>query len=304
MATSVHDHIRLRVALAALTLMAVSACDKQEPGDRGQVPPATSLAAGKPAVEAESLPAPVPPPHYRRRFIPGFPAVKALRDSLGRAGFDQVLRINRIDRDHVRRDDSLILPDGLLDAGTLNDTLFASPFPRGLAAASRLPKLVVISIRVQAFAAYDRGRLVRWGPVSTGRKEMPTPVGLHHVNWKDKERTSTVNEEWLLKWCLNIDSLNGVSLHQYALPGWPASHSCVRLGEEDACWLYDWTDDWTLSPDGLAILQPGTPVLIFGEWKGRRPWKDLCENPEATTISATEIEAALAGQEPVAGPSR
>jgi hypothetical protein len=295
------EHVRLCFAFAALIVMVVPACDRQDPGDRGQAGPATSLEAAKTAVEAESAPEPTPVPslQYRGRFIPGFPTVKVLRDSLGKAGFQQVLKINRIDRDHVRRGESLILPGGLLEAGTLDDPLFASPFPRTLAAAAPLPKLVVISIRVQAFAAYDRGRLVRWGPTSTGRKQMPTPVGLYDVNWKDEERTSTVNEEWQLKWCLNIDNLLGVSLHEYALPGWPASHSCVRLAQEDARWLYDWAEQWTLSADGLTILQPGTPVLIFGEyrWKGRPPWKDLYETPEATTVSATEIEAALAEKE-------
>jgi hypothetical protein len=259
-------------------------------------------------VEAEPAPEPAPITtlRYRRRFIPGFSTVKVLRDSLGKAGFQQVLKINRIDRDHVRRGESLILPGGLLDAGALEDTLFASPFPRGLSASVPPPKLVVISIRVQAFAAYDRGRLVRWGPTSTGRKQMPTPVGLYHVNWKDEERTSTVNEEWQLKWCLNVDNLLGISLHQYALPGWPASHSCVRLEQEDAHWLYGWAEEWTLSTDGLTIVQPGTPVLIFGEylWKGRPPWKNLCENPEAASVSAAEIEAALVGNALAAARSR
>ena len=72
----------------------------------------------------------------------------------------------------------------------------------------------------------------------------------------------------------------------------------MRLGEVDARWLYDWAEEWTVSADGLTILQPGTPVLIFGEygWKGRPPWKDLCVAPEATTVSVTEIEAALVGK--------
>ncbi|MFH1143409.1 MAG: L,D-transpeptidase [Candidatus Eisenbacteria bacterium] len=217
-----------------------------------------------------------------------------MRDSLGLAGFRQVLKFNRIDQDHVRRDDFLIIPSGLREAGALPDSLFGSPFPRALAAAESLRKLVIVSIRVQAFAAYDHGWLIRWGPASTGRKATPTPAGLYHVNWKDEERASTINEEWLLKWCLNIDNLLGVSLHEYALPGWPASHSCVRLGHEDAQWLYDWAEQWKLSADGLAIVEPGTPVLVFGEYPwGRPPWKRLNEDPEATTVSAGEIAAAL-----------
>jgi len=37
-----------------------------------------------------------------------------------------------------------------------------------------------------------------------------------------------------------------VSFHKFDLPGYPASHGCVRLPEEDAKWIYDWADHWTL----------------------------------------------------------
>ena len=53
-----------------------------------------------------------------------------------------------------------------------------------------VPELPTVT-RVQAFAAYDSGALVRWGPTSTGRREMPTPARLFHTNWKARQRTST-----------------------------------------------------------------------------------------------------------------
>jgi hypothetical protein len=43
------------------------------------------------------------------------------------------------------------------------------------ACASR-SKLLVVDQRGQAFAAYEHGSLVRWGPVSSGRAPMATPA--------------------------------------------------------------------------------------------------------------------------------
>ena len=236
---------------------------------------------------------------------------------MGEGGFHQFLKVNRLDLQHVRKGDSLIVPVRAMDrsprgdgpsivpagqmgttvatASPVGDSLYFAPFPQSLAGLGDQPKHLLISIRVQAYAAYEGGRLVRWGPTSTGRKETPTPARLYHVNWKDKDRISTVNEEWHLTWVVNLDNLLGVSIHQYELPGRPASHSCVRLLEEDARWLYGWAEQWTLSPDGSTVLAPGTPVLVFGAYAyGKRPpWKRLPEDPMADFVPVEEIETAL-----------
>jgi L,D-transpeptidase catalytic domain len=213
----------------------------------------------------------------------------ALKDSLGAMRFALLLRVNRVDLAHVRDGDSLVVPSEF-------DPAALSPFPAAVRAADSLRKLLVVSARVQAFAVYDSGRLVRWGPTSTGREEKPTTPGLYRTNWKQRARTSTFNDEWRLEWYVNLDSRLGISLHQYELPGRPASHSCVRLLEEDAQWLYDWAEGWSLSPDGRTVLRPGSPVIVmdafaFGQ---PRPWRLLPADPQATDVSATEITAAIA----------
>ena len=171
-----------------------------------------------------------------------------------------------------------------------------SPFPDTLPAAGLPPKLLVVSARVQAFGAYEAGRLVRWGPTSTGRQEKATPPGLYHANWRQRTRASTFNDEWVLHWYVNLSNFDGISLHQYELPGRPASHSCVRLLEDDAEWLYRWVDTWKLVPgDRRKVLVQGTPVAVLDEYAfgRRRPWKRLPDDPRATTLGAGEIAAAL-----------
>jgi hypothetical protein len=149
---------------------------------------------------------------------------------------------------------------------------------------------------MQSFGLYEDGKLIRSGPVSSGKKTTPTRSDLYFTNWKGKEVVSTFDDEWILKWNFNIDNKEGISLHEYALPGYPASHSCVRFYGQDAQWIYDWADQWILAQDGQNKLANGTPVVVFGKYDFNKPspWKNLPENTGATTISQDEIENIVA----------
>ena len=130
---------------------------------------------------------------------------------------------------------------------------------------------------MQVFGAYENGQLVRWGPVSTGRKETPTPAGEYNLTWRSRKRRSTDNEAWVLEWYFNFVNERGVSFHQFDLPGYPASHACVRMLQRDAMWLYGWGEQWTLDPeDKRKIVTPGSAVLIAGvyDYKAPAPWSD------------------------------
>jgi hypothetical protein len=244
---------------------------------------------------AESLAAArAPRTSYRpQRIEEGQKTIKALREELGGGGFGLFLRVNRVDLGHVRAGDTLAVPVPPIAVDSVWSAY--SPFPLSLAAAALHTKLILISLRVQALAAYESGRLVHWAPTSSGRKAMPTPIGLYHTNWKSRRRNSTVDEAWILEWAFNIENRSGISLHKYDLPGYPASHSCVRLLEDDARWIYYWAEQYVLSPDGRTVVREGTPVVIFGEydWQGTPPWRRLVEDPQATAVGMEEIEGAL-----------
>jgi hypothetical protein len=227
--------------------------------------------------------------HFEVFKVQSRKSITELESRLGKDVFAAMLKMNRIDKRHIHAGDSLVIPDASADLMSI------APFPTHLENARKIPKLVLVSRRVQAFGAYESGRLVRWGPTSTGKKSTPTPAGLYHANWKAKQRRSSVNQSWILPWCFNLDDTAGISFHQFDLPGYPASHGCVRLLEEDAKWVYDWADQWTLSKIDQSILAFGTPVVIFGDYKyGESPlWKRLADDPAATAISPAETESAL-----------
>jgi len=290
------------VATAALLAAVASGCGRQSGTDGAS---RESVSARVPATTADSLrdtargtaapaeTAAVAPadtlPRYATFAITDEKALSGLARRLGPDSFAVVLALNRIDLAHARQGDTLVVPSTF-------DLARLSPFPDTLPAARTLPKLLLVSARVQAFGAYESGRLRRWGPTSTGRQEKPTAPGLYHTNWRQRRRVSTFNDEWVLNWYVNLGNFDGISLHQYELPGRPASHSCVRLLEDDAAWLYHWVETWKLVPgDRRKIAEQGTPVVVMDEYAfgGRKPWKRLPEDPRATAVAAEEIEAAL-----------
>ena len=112
------------------------------------------------------------------------------------------------------------------------------------------------------------------GPGELGRGAASDAIGYFHLNWKSKGRHSTVNRDWFLPLAFNFINREGISFHQFELPGYPASHGCVRLLGGDARWLYGWGDQWNLGPRGWRIEKQGTPVWIVGgyDYDGDPPW--------------------------------
>jgi L,D-transpeptidase catalytic domain len=263
--------------------------------DSGGTPSAESIAVAS----TDSLPPLDEPPSYHAYAITGPGPWLRYAKRLGPERLMLILKVNRVDANFVQRGDTLAVPDALGDTSNVTtdptEELAFSPLPRAIAGLDSVPKLFAVSRRVQAFGAYERGRLVRWGPTSTGSKDSPTPDGLFDTNWKARETISTEDSTWVLQWCVNFHGRRGLSIHQFALPGYPASHACVRLLEADAVWFYDWVDQWILAPDGLTALARGTPILIFGDYAfgKRRPWKRLIEDPSAASVSIAEIDSAL-----------
>ncbi|MDN3674254.1 L,D-transpeptidase [Flavobacterium branchiarum] len=199
---------------------------------------------------------------------------------------DILIAVNRTDMANFTKMDSILVPSDL--KGELEDYL---PFPLTVPYLKDVDKVLFFSYPSQTFAAYEKGQLVYTGPTNMGRKKDPTPTGLFYTNWKAEETVSTFNDEWELKWNFNIENKKGVGFHQYALPGYPASHSCLRLQEKDARYLYDWADQWVLA-DKENIKVKGTPVIVFGsyDFDGKKPWLQLAKNPKALEITSEEIE--------------
>lgn len=238
----------------------------------------------------------VPPAMQENGFYNAFaiPKDKKLRDSLYSIFSKKytereryaILALNRLDSKSKWNSDTLVVP------AKIDTTLMAySPFPMQLDVLSEVKKFVVFSYPIQAYGVYSNGTLVKWGPTSMGKKTAQTTRGLMFANWKKKLAISTVKSEWKLPYNFNIHNTHGIGWHQYDLPGYPASHSCLRLLMKDAIWLYSYADTWILNPGGATTKANGTPVIVFGDypWGKRKPWRNLLNDPNANNISVEEM---------------
>lgn len=182
--------------------------------------------------------------------------------------------LNRIDLAFMKPGDIIVVPD-TFDI----DFRAYSPFPRYYEGARDYDKLFIIHKSVQAWAAYEYGDLTRWGLVSTGAPESPTPTGRYNFNWKEPYRISELSPEdepWEMYWVFNFYAERGIHIHQYDMPtDGPTSHGCVRLVDSDARWIFDWADPWVTADGsvgynsvGKKIKEQGTLVLVLGEDPG------------------------------------
>lgn len=198
-----------------------------------------------------------------------------------------IAAINRLTPNRLRFGiKQLVVPDTIL-----SDFSKYSVFPETFEMPDSITKLILINLRVQLFAVYENGKQIKFGPISSGRKAKPTPTGLFYTNYKKKLKTSTVNGEWKMPWYFNIANRDGIGMHEYVLPGYPASHSCIRMYKEDAMWIFNWADQWRISADETTVVKHGTPVILFGTYDFSKPvpWLNLPANPKELELTAAEI---------------
>ncbi|MEI8185207.1 MAG: L,D-transpeptidase [Chlorobiaceae bacterium] len=142
------------------------------------------------------------------------------------------LKINRLDNRHFPIGKKVLVPVDISKA-----KLYV-PVPETLID-SRGEREVRIFLDPQYFGAYANGRLLFWGPVSSGTKKRSTPPGRFFVNYKERFKRSHKYENAPMPFSINYH--DGYFMHQQSLPGYPASHGCVRMLQEDAERLFFWT---------------------------------------------------------------
>jgi len=90
------------------------------------------------------------------------------------------------------------------------------------------PIMAIVSIKSQKVTFYDADGWILRAPVSTGTKGRETPAGVFSVVQKDKDHHSSLYDDAWMPNMLRI-TWNGIALHGGPLPGYAASHGCVRM---------------------------------------------------------------------------
>lgn len=107
---------------------------------------------------------------------------------------------------------------------------------------------VVVSLSDQLAFLYRGDQLVAVSTISSGADETPTPTGIFPILDKKKFHRSIKYDNAPMPHMQRLDKF-GTALHGGHLPGYPASHGCIRLPGAFAAKLF-------------AVTEVGTPVLI------------------------------------------
>jgi L,D-transpeptidase catalytic domain len=148
------------------------------------------------------------------------------------------------------------------------------------------PIMAIVSIKSQQVTFYDADGWILRAPVSTGVAGRETPAGVFAVIEKEKDHHSTMYDD---AWMPNMQRItwNGIALHGGPLPGYAASHGCIRMPYGFAEKLYDKT--WIgmrviISPNDAVPVEISHPALFV---------------PNAEAIAAAPARADTLGREAV-----
>lgn len=115
---------------------------------------------------------------------------------------------------------------------------------KGAARVSR----VVVNLTDQLLYAFTGEELVAVSTISSGRDSHPTPTGIFPIMEKKRHHRSNRYNDAPMPYMQRLDNF-GIALHAGELPGYRASHGCIRLPTEFAAKLF-------------AATEVGTPVLV------------------------------------------
>jgi peptidoglycan hydrolase-like protein with peptidoglycan-binding domain len=113
------------------------------------------------------------------------------------------------------------------------------------------PLQIVVSIREQKMRVFRGVEPIAEVPVSSGKPGHATPTGVFSILHKRKFHRSNLYSNAPMPWMQRL-TWTGIALHEGKLPGYPASHGCVRLPEGFAEELF-------------GMTSPGAHVVITGD---------------------------------------
>jgi lipoprotein-anchoring transpeptidase ErfK/SrfK len=170
----------------------------------------------------------------------------------------------------------------------LHETDKTPPIPKG-------PLHIIVSIDKQRATLYADGQVVAQTKISSGTATHPTPMGVFSILQKNRHHVSNLYDA-KMPYMQRI-TWSGAALHEGPLPGYPASHGCVRLPNEFAQLL------WKATKIGARVIisrDEPVPVEISHERlfvaKARTEEPKVEPKPESKPKSEPEVRREPAPQ--------
>jgi len=151
------------------------------------------------------------------------------------------------------------------------------------------PIMAIVAIKRQQVTIYDADGWILRAPVSTGIRGRETPAGVFSVVEKDKDHHSNLYDDASMP---NMERItwSGIALHGGPLPGYAASHGCVRMPYDFAEMLFDKTQIGmrvVIAPNDAEPIAFSDPALFVPNAKA------LADAPaRAETLARAAVDAA------------
>ena len=140
------------------------------------------------------------------------------------------------------------------------------------------PLLAVVSIGAQRLSVYDKNGQILTSRVSSGRTGFETPQGVFAVIERNREHFSNLYDDAPMPNMQRI-TWSGVAMHAGKLPGYPASHGCIRLPHDVSERLFELTKLGTR----VVVTDSDTAPVAF-------------EHPQLFTVRSTEGGAPMTAE--------
>jgi lipoprotein-anchoring transpeptidase ErfK/SrfK len=125
------------------------------------------------------------------------------------------------------------------------------------------PLAIVISLPEQRLYAYRNGLRIGVSTVSTGKRGFETKTGVFPILERERDHHSNLYDDAPMPFMLRL-TWSGTALHAGKLPGYPASHGCIRLPAAFAEPLYDASRRGVIVVIADAASHP--PEVTAPEW--------------------------------------
>ncbi|MGQ0681820.1 L,D-transpeptidase [Bradyrhizobium sp.] len=165
------------------------------------------------------------------------------------------------------------------------------------------PIMAIVSIKTQQVTLYDAEGWILRAPVSTGTTGRETPAGVFAVVEKNREHRSNMYDDASMPHMQRI-TWNGIALHGGPLPGYAASHGCVRMPFGFAEKLFDKTrigmrviisplDAGPVEISHPALLVPNAEALAAAPGRAETATREAAEAARAADEAKKGAPAAL-----------
>ena len=118
------------------------------------------------------------------------------------------------------------------------------------------PMKIVVVLDIQRVYVFQNDKLVGFSTISSGKKGKETPTGFFTILQKNIDHKSNLYSNAPMPFMQRL-TWDGIAMHGGQLPGYPASHGCIRLPLAFAKALYGVTQ---MNQEVFVLRDTATPV--------------------------------------------